>query len=816
MKKGFIIATLVLGFLVIVMITVPFLFKNKITQKIKAEANNSINAKIDFSGVELSLFQSFPQLNIALKNLSVTGINTFEQTRLLSVDLLSTTVNLSSLWSSEGLTITSINLQNPAINLVVNKSGKSNWDITKTTTDQPAKSSSKGTTIKLKKIGIKDARLTFEDETSPMLFSLSKGNFELSGALQGNNSTLQISGEADSVNFEYNGSHYVSNMKVGVQGGLQSDFDKMAFTFLQNKLVINKLPIELQGIFTLGETGKDFDLSFKSPTSSLTDLLGFIPVQYQKNLSGVETKGEIAFGGFVKGTYSETTIPGFNIALRISGGQIKYPKLPKEIEKIEVSATISKPQGVFDLTKIELEKFNASIAGNPITAALYVATPVSDPLLRGNLKGIIDFASLKQAIPIDSIDIKGIVDATIDFNGKYSSIEKGQYENFKTDGKISLQDFSFTSKNLPQTLEIKSANIGLNPKIIALTNLTGKMGESDFTANGNLTNYWAYLLKNGILTGNMSLRSGYLNFNQLMTNPTAKDSVTAGKPVEIPENLNLTIQSTVSKALYERINITNITGKVTIIARQIVLDGLSMNLLSGKILVSGAYSTPKQGTPDFDFKLDIKDFDLPTAYQSSGTIRHFLPIAGESTGAFNSSIMLNGKIGPGNTPQFNTVNGGGSITTKNIELIGSNLFGEIGKYFRKDLFTNVKVNDFLTNFKIVDGGLSIAPFTTRIAGQDVTISGRQSASLAMDYRIDFKVNKGDLSPEVNGYIGFVPGTENITKLPIGINLGGTFDKPEVKLDLTEAKNLVEKEFKKKAGSAIQKTIKKFGLDKLFK
>ena len=99
MKKGFIIATLVLGFLVIVMITVPFLFKNKITQKIKAEANNSINAKIDFSGVELSLFQSFPQLNIALKNLSVTGINTFEQTRLLSVDLLSTTVNLSSLWS---------------------------------------------------------------------------------------------------------------------------------------------------------------------------------------------------------------------------------------------------------------------------------------------------------------------------------------------------------------------------------------------------------------------------------------------------------------------------------------------------------------------------------------------------------------------------------------------------------------------------------------------------------------------------------------------------------------------------------------------
>ena len=87
---------------------------------------------------------------------------------------------------------------------------------------------------------------------------------------------------------------------------------------------------------------------------------------------------------------------------------------------------------------------------------------------------------------------------------------------------------------------------------------------------------------------------------------------------------------------------------------------------------------------------------------------------------------------------------------------------------------------------------------------------------AVDYRLDFKVNKGDLSEEVNGYIGFVPGTENISKLPVGINLGGNFDKPEVKVDLSEAKSLVEKEFKKKAGATIQEAIKQFGLDKLFK
>jgi hypothetical protein len=262
--------------------------------------------------------------------------------------------------------------------------------------------------------------------------------------------------------------------------------------------------------------------------------------------------------------------------------------------------------------------------------------------------------------------------------------------------------------------------------------------------------------------------------------------------------------------------ISGIMGKVVVKERKVLLEGLNLNMLSGKVLVSGAYSTPKGVAPDFDFKMDIKDFDLPTAYQSLSTIRHFLPIASQSTGAFNTGISLTGKLGNGYGPVFSTLNGGGLITAKNIELIGANLFKEIGTYFRKDLFNNVKVNDFLANFKLVDGGLAVAPFTTKIAGQDVTISGKQSVALDLNYRIDFKVNKDDLSEDVNKYIGFVPGAENISKYPIGINLGGTFEKPEIKVDLTEAKSLVEKEFKKKAGATIQETIKKFGLDKLFK
>ncbi|MEI6679743.1 MAG: AsmA family protein [Mariniphaga sp.] len=816
MKKILVLSCIFISLLIGAMGVIPLLFKDTIVQKVKIAANESLLAKVDFSEVGLSLFRSFPQLNIQLKQLSVTGINEFENIRLLSVESVSTSVNLSGLWKSDGFSITSIRLDHPQINLVVNKAGKSNWDITGKKAGQADNTDQKSTQINLKKIQIRNASLTFLDETAPMLFSLRNGTFDLSGAMTGNNSRLNITGEADSINFEYNGSRVASNFKATLKGGLQSDFDKMSFTFLQNELRINQLPLEVQGTFVLGKKDYNFDITYKSPASSLTDLLGFIPAQYQKNLKGIEAKGEIAFNGFVKGIYSDTTFPAFGVDLKIDGGRLKYPELPKEIEKIELTANISKPQGPLDLTKIDLEKFNASIAGNPISATLHIATPVSDPMLKGNIKGRIDFASLKQAIPMDAIDLKGIIDASVEFAGQYSAIEKEQYENFRTDGTISLKDFMFASKELTQKVEIRTADIRFSPKSIALNNLSGNMGESNFTANGSLTNYWAYILKKGVLNGILSVNSSYININQLIPNSTAKDTLATGHPFEVPDNINFTLQSTVQKALYDKMNITEITGKMGIKERKVILEGLNMKMLSGKLLVSGSYFTPKSELPDFDFKMDIKDFDLPTAYQSISTIRHFLPLAAGSTGAFSSGLTLKGKLGNDYSPVFSTLNGDGVLAAKNIQLAETGLFDEIGKYFRKDLFKQVKVNDFTTNFRIVGGGLIIAPFNTKIAGQDVTIAGRQSVTKNIDYRIDFKVNKADISEEVTKYIGFVPGAENISKYPIGINLGGTFDKPDVKVDLTEAKKLVEAEFKKKAGSTIQEAIKKFGLDKLFK
>jgi len=264
--------------------------------------------------------------------------------------------------------------------------------------------------------------------------------------------------------------------------------------------------------------------------------------------------------------------------------------------------------------------------------------------------------------------------------------------------------------------------------------------------------------------------------------------------------------------------ITGTKGDVIVRDKKLLLDGLQMNMLNGQVTMAGSYETPQPQKPKFDFNLKVKGFDIPQAYRSLSTVRTMLPIASNSTGEFSTGLSISGFLNKNMEPVFQSFNGNGDISTSDIQIVGAKVFQEIGKYFKKNTFDKVDIDNFATKFKIVNGGLDVSPFKTKIAGQEAVVSGHQTVSQDLAYNIDFKVNKTDLSSDINKYLGFVPGTENIQKLPVGVTIGGTFKQPEVKVNLDDAKKLVEEEFKKSSKKQIQDAAKKLGneLQKLFK
>lgn len=815
MKKFLIIVGIIFVLLVGALIVIPIIYEDEIYAEAEKAANEAVDAEVELGSVKVSLLRSFPKAYVELRDVRITGVGEFEDQLLLDVKSISSSISLSSLWSEEGLNIDRISIDNPTISLKVNAEGKANWDIVKQTDESAIKEGPEDTTdmeINLDKLEISDAFFSYTDESSPMTFSFENGQLMVSGKMHGSNSVLDTEGTFENINLDYEGANYMKNINVSLESEIQSDFEKMVFSFLDNEIVVNKLPLKAEGSFSMPDD-YTFDIKFTSPKSQLGELLGLIPTEYQSYLEGVETDGNFSFEGFIKGVYSNDEYPAFGVDLSLKDGWLQYPDLPKKIEDIELIANISKPQGDIDLTVIDVSSLKASVSDNPISGLLKITTPVSDAKIVGSLDGRIDFLSLSEVIPMDSIELKGTIDMDVSFAGNYSDIEKEQYNSFKTEGSIVIKDFEFASNDIPERLIIPSANIMLAPKSINLTGLKGKMGRSDFAVNGSLSNYWSYLLNDKTLEGRLSLTSKLLDLNQLMYSPeagTAKENngtapdKSDNNVIEIPDNIHFVMQASIDKMLYDRMVINNTKGKITIKDKKLILDGLNMNMLSGEVVLNGEYFTPDSITPEFNFNMNLREFDIPSAYKSLSLVRNLLPVASNSKGSFSSEFNINGKLGSDLSPILETLSGGGNFAGNDVEIIGAKVFKELSKYFVKGKFDKVNIDDFTTRFKIVDGGLEVVPFKTNIAGQEATFSGHQTVSQELNYKIDFKVNKDDLDSEVTKFMSFVPGMGNIEKLPVGVKIGGTFTDPKINVDMSEARKLIEAEFKKKSSNELQK------------
>ena len=76
-----IVVVLLIGLL----IATPFLFKDKLVELAKKEANKQLNAKVDFGEFHLSLFKSFPDFRFDIENVSIVGVNEFAGDTLLGL-----------------------------------------------------------------------------------------------------------------------------------------------------------------------------------------------------------------------------------------------------------------------------------------------------------------------------------------------------------------------------------------------------------------------------------------------------------------------------------------------------------------------------------------------------------------------------------------------------------------------------------------------------------------------------------------------------------------------------------------------------------
>ena len=647
-------------------------------------------------------------------------------------------------------------------------------------------------------------------------------------ALQGNfsetNTILNVLLELKNIYLRQGKSVWVNNTDFNWQAEIGANLKELQFNIKKNDMSLNDLKLDLTGNIDIDDDKYTMDLNLNAPDTKFESLLALIPKDFQKEIEGVKTSGEFQLSLSAKGEYYENHLPAFDLRFNILNANLKYPDLPESVEKINLKLAVTNPGGTVAQTKADLSTLTFTVANNPFSMNLLVVNP-DDPTLKGGMKGVINFESLKKALPLKDITLNGILTTDLSFDGKYQYIEKEQYEKFTANGKIALQNVLFKNADFPAGISVPSGEVTITPARLNLKDLKVKINSSDFALAGYLANYLPYVFKDQTLKGNFTLNSNKIDLNEFMANMTTSEADTtqvattqSSAPAEetssvlaIPKNIELAFGTNIKEILFDSLVINSVKGNIETSGGIATLKNLSMDMLNGNLIMNGAYNTANPVKPSVDLNLRITDIDIHSAYNAFSFIKQSLPIAMNCNGKISAAMKFSSDLDKEMSPIMTTANGGGSLSTKGFVLNDNPAMTQLANLLKNDELSRLSISNLKIDFKIEQGNIIVEPFTTNIAGNPTTFSGSQTVDGKMDYTMSMNIARKYFGKDIDKVLKAIPGANNIQSLDVDVKLGGTLDKPTITPDLSKALKKIEKE----AGKELKNNLLK-GLDKLFK
>ncbi|HZK09322.1 MAG TPA: AsmA-like C-terminal region-containing protein [Bacteroidales bacterium] len=808
MKLFFKIIGIFLLVVLLAMVAIPYFFRDQIVEKVKQEINKNVNAQVDFTDFSLSLFRSFPNFNFRLEGLSVVNKAPFEGDTLAWIPDFDLTLDLMSVIRCEAYKLRKVHIRNPRVNVRVTKEGLANYDImlpSESTPEPTPDESASPFKLDLQHVAINDGRIIYDDKSLTTYALLEGVDFKMSGDFTLDFTSLNTYTSIERVTVIYDGVKYLRNVDAELHALIDADLANSIYTLKKNQLRLNRLFIGFDGSVGMQENGDmNLMLTFASQESEFKNFLSMVPAIYSTNFDGLKTSGTMSIKGNVKGMYTETSYPAFAINLEVNDGYFQYPDLPQAVRDVNIDTRVNFPGGDLDNLTVDVSRFDLVMAGNAISANLFIKNPMSDMHLKGAVEAEGDLSRIAEVYPLEEAEsLSGMITADFSFEGAMSAIENERYEDFKFIGSLLMKNFNYPTEFFNEPVHIANAQLNFSPAYLDLVNFALNIGRNDFSATGRIENFMPYFLSDGILRGQLDARSSYLNITDLMpadeSAPTNEPTTPAESTspadtasmgvIEIPADIHFTLTTQFDKVFYDNLELTNVNGKMVVADKAVTLDNLNMGILDGTASLSGKYDTRNPAHPQAQLDMRIADIDIQTAYKNIGTIEKFTPIAEKTQGKFTVNFDMTTLLDKGMMPVYSSLNGNGSLQTTTITIQNVNTFNKLADLLKMPDLKRLLMGPVDLSFEFINGKLHVQPFDIKYADMSASIGGWTALDQTISYDMILTIPRAKFGGAANDIL------ENLVKeankigtnfslgetVTVKANIGGTLSDPTVSI-----------------------------------
>lgn len=564
-----------------------FLYKDRIINQFIREANKQLNTPITIKKMDVSVFQQFPQLSIVFHDVYVEDSHSGRYP-LLTAKRVSFQLNPLEVWRGN-YTVKGMEIQDSETNLKISEAGLNNYTIIKKQTTSGAKST---IGFALSNVSLKNTVVNYVDMRILHEFTFKSKDLMASIHSSEDVYDIEAKGELTTEKIMIGGNNYLSGKSFGIESHLVYDD-------IEKKLIIHPSDLKLKtsAFAVSGEyVWKDKNIINLTTTGKQTDiqtLLSLLPEAKAKKFEKYKSKGDVYFHARLNGEISNTVSPSLTVDFGFNNATLFHPDYKTRIEQATLTGSFaSREVGNLKEAALVLKNITGRLNDENFKAN-FVLHDFSDPEVILDFTGVIDAPSLLDFYPVKNFkNVSGSLVVDIAFEGKVNLLKnKATAQRVSTLGTVDLEDINlvYGTENIP--LEHLQGNLQFNNNDLALSNVSGKIGNSDFLLNGFFKNIITFLLfENQPIGIETDLRANFIDLTQLFSlgfgnaeNNTASDQYT----FSLSRNVNLNFNCNIKSLRYKRFQAQAVQGDLLVKNQMAVSRNLSLKTMGGNLKLSG-------------------------------------------------------------------------------------------------------------------------------------------------------------------------------------------------------------------------------------
>jgi hypothetical protein len=776
--------------LLVALVVSVFLFQDRIIQEFIREANKQLNTPVKIGKIEVSTFQDFPRISIVLNDVYVEDSHPGLYP-LLTATRISFQMNPLEVWAGN-YTVKGLKIENSETNLKLNNKGEDNYSVVKKS------SGSSASTVKfeLKDVGLFNTKVNYIDISSRQEMTFTSRQMIASVSTENDLYTIAANGNLVTEKILIDKTSVLKGKSFEVKSNLLYDDGKKILTINPSTLLLRKASFSVKGDYSWKDKNI-MNLETKGENTDIQTIISLFPEEIAKNLDKYESSGDVYFNARLKGELSKVRTPSISVDFGFTDATIFHPDYKSRIEEASVEGSFANSdlrnlrQAVLILKNIKGKLNNEAFTSN------FIIQDFIDPEVICDFKGKMDAPSVLSFYPVESLqNAAGTLDVDLAFEGKIELLKnKATAQRVSTQGTVSMENISLDYGKEKIQLQGLNGDLQFSNNDLALSNVRGKLGNSDFLLNGFFKNIITFLLFEDQPIGiETDLKSNFIDLDQIFAISFGNDESSAQPyTFSISRNLNLNFNCDIKSLHYKKLRGHDLKGDLLVKNEMAVTRNFTMKAMGGSLELSGIVDAQNRKAIDVVTTAKLTDLYLDSVFHVFENFKQdFIQnrhLKGQASADVSMEMVLNQhlKLFP------ETLIADIGATIKKGELNNFEPMKKLGRYLDDEGLSKLRFSDLKNDIHIEKKVIYIPQMDIRSNVSDLTISGTHTFDQHIDYRVVTPLRKKKIK-DAEAQLAIEEDPRGGPKL--FLKIVGTTDDYKISYDTEAVKRKIVNDFKR--------------------